>query len=329
MPNRTILKRETIRLVAFCAIALAGSAIATLPFVAKKARFDNARFNHIRARQPEFVLIGDSLLGYSIDQNVLEQEIGGRKTEILWHGGAASAAWYLYLKNFVAGAGVHPRRVFLFIHDDVLTDPEFRTTGKHAVLLQALRREREPLVDRLTDDPSRKWWLRRLVSKLYPADANRLHYQQKIDAWMRRLVTLNRKRARALEANANAVFDVPKLRTDQPIVAPETRRSFDEALASSFLPHIIEIARAGGYAITFVRPKKREGPYADFDDTPAMKQYYGALKAYLQKNGCELFDMTHDPAITSDMFSDNSHIGPWATTAFTKHFAAELADRFR
>ncbi len=323
-------RRETLRLLLFCAIVIAAAAVVVRPFAAKNESFDVARFARIQQRQPDFVFVGDSLLGYSVDQPTLESELHGRKAELLWHGGAASAAWYLYLKNFVAGAGVHPRRVFMFIHDDVLTDPQFRTTGKYAQSLQRLARGDEPLVRQLTEENrERRWWLARLIFALFPADKNRAHYQQKIDGWVRRAVAIHRRAARQLEREANDVFDLPNVRPDQPIVTTEERKPFDVAVERSFLPHILEIAHAGGYPISFVRPKKRPGPYANFDDTAAMQAYYGALRKYVEARGCDLVDLTHDPAITADMFSDAVHIGPWATRAFTKHLVEQLGERLR
>jgi hypothetical protein len=321
---------ESLRLILFCALVLLGASLAVRPFVAKKESFDQTTFASMRERNPEFVLIGDSLLGYSIDPALLQAQAGTAKVEVLWYPGAASAAWYLYLKNFIAAAGVHPRGVFIFIHDDVVTDPQFRTTGKYVQGLQRLRRDDEPLVRRLIkEDRNARWWLPRWVAVLFPADENRAHYQQKLDSWVRRAVTWHRKAARQLEADANATFDVSNVRADQPIVTTEERKPFDAAIDGSFLPHMIALARDGHYPLSFVRPKKRSGPYADFDDSEPMKQYYARLGSYLAANGCELIDFTHDPFVTSDMFSDAVHIGPWAKAAFTKHFAERLADRFR
>src|SRR5439155_16365960 len=84
-------------LLLFCAVTLVGAALLVRPFRAKREAFDKASFARLQQRQPEFVLIGDSLLGYSIDQATLESALDGRHVEVLWHGGAASAAWFLYL----------------------------------------------------------------------------------------------------------------------------------------------------------------------------------------------------------------------------------------
>lgn len=325
----TTKQREVIRLLVFCAVVLGGAALIVRPLAARREPFDRARLDRLRERQPEFVLVGDSLLGYSVDPAVLESTIGGKRVDVLWHGGAASAAWFFYLKNFVAASGIHPRRVFIFIHDDVLTDPGFRTTGKHAQTLQRLMRGDESLFRTLTRSDDNRWWLQRWIAALFPVDQNRAHYQQKVDGWARRAVAIHRDAARRLEADANASFDLPNLRADQPVVRSDNHAPFEQMVGQSFLPHMIALARAGNYSLCFVRPKKRPGPDAAYDDSSAMRTYYAALRRYLQTNGCDLVDFTHDSAITPEMFSDSVHIGPWAMEAFTKHFAARLADKFQ
>lgn len=323
-------RTKAVRLVLFCAIVLASAALLVRPFTAKTERFDSALLKRIQARRPDFVLIGDSLLGYSIEPAVLEQSIGEKKVELLWHGGAASAAWYLYLKNFVVGAGVHPRRVFIFIHDGVLTDARFRTTGKYAQQLQRLCRKEEPLLRELTK-PTRqqRWWLPRLVATVFTADSNRAHYQEKLDRLIRRAVARNRNAARELEAKANQTFDVANVRADEPVVTTEQEKPFDSVVGTSFLPPILALARDNNFLITFVRPKKRPGPDAEFDAKPTMQAYYSALRDYLAPSGCDIVDLTNDPAITSDMFVDSVHIAAPARSRYTTHFAEILADHFR
>lgn len=321
---------EALRLVFFCAIVLAGAAFLIRPLRAKKEHFDTATFKRIETRAPDFVFIGDSLLGYSIEPALLEHAIGGRKVELLWHGGAASAAWYLYLKNFVVAAGVHPRRVFIFIHDAVLTDPRFRTSGKYAQQLQRLCRADDPLFRELTK-PTRErlWWLPRFVAMLFPADSNRAHYQEKADRLIRRLVARNRNAARELETNANQLFDVANVRADEPVVTSEEEKPFESVVTTSFLPPIVALARDNNFPITFVRPKKRPGADAEVDSKPPMQAYYASLRRYLAPTGCDLADLTSDETITADMFVDSVHIAAPARARYTMHFAEVLADHFQ
>lgn len=327
--QRSSFRREVYRLTFFVVAAIVGAAILVRPFTAVHEQFDKALLQRLQERQPDFVFIGDSMLGYSIDPKRLE-DLTGKKIEVLWYGGAASAAWYLYLKNFVAGGGLHPRRIFIFTHDEVLTEPRFRTTGKYAQQLQWLVRGNEPVFTKLTSPhASRISWLRRAISYLFPADENRAHYQEKIERLVRMLVAGKRDAARDLAARTNATFNVANLRADQPMITAEESKPFETTVGRSFLPHLIAVARDAGYRLCFVRATKRPGVAADLDDTPEKRAYYKALEAYLQTHGCEFIDLTHDPAITAEMFSDAFHIGPSGQPGFTRHFAELAADKLQ
>ncbi len=90
--------------------------------------FDPKPIARLRHRQPEVVLIGDSVLGGAINSSLFASKTGMRDVELLWNGGAASAAWYLLLKNYVVASGIHPRLVCIFFRERMLTDATFRTT---------------------------------------------------------------------------------------------------------------------------------------------------------------------------------------------------------
>jgi hypothetical protein len=107
--------------------------------------FDSQPIAQLRHTQPEVVMIGDSVLGGSLDPVLFAKETGLRDVELLWNGGAASAAWYLLLKNNVVAAGIHPRLVCVFFRERMLTDATFRTTDTYRPYLESIRREKEPI----------------------------------------------------------------------------------------------------------------------------------------------------------------------------------------
>ena len=131
--------------------------------------FDPKPIAHLRKKQPDVVMIGDSVLGGSINPELFAKESGVRTVELLWNGGAASAAWYLLLKNYVVTAGIHPQLVCIFFRERMLTDATFRTTPTYRRYLESLRHPKEPVYRTLVqgdgDDDSA---LGRLVDWLYP-----------------------------------------------------------------------------------------------------------------------------------------------------------------
>ncbi len=98
--------------------------------------FDPKPIKHLQKQQPEVVMIGDSVLGGSINAELFAQETGLRSVELLWNGGAASAAWYLLLKNYVVAAEIQPQLVCIFFRERMLTDATFRTNPTYRRFLE-------------------------------------------------------------------------------------------------------------------------------------------------------------------------------------------------
>src|SRR6185295_14643237 len=95
-----------------------------------KGHFNSKPIEQLKSKQPDLVLIGDSMLDSRVDADLLGQKLGG-PVALIWNGGAASAWWYLVLKNYVLAADVHPKVVCFFFRDRLLTDAAFRTTGTY------------------------------------------------------------------------------------------------------------------------------------------------------------------------------------------------------
>ena len=92
-PSETSMKRSaTVRLLFFVLVILLVSVALnhTLP---SKTPFNRQPLDRLRADRPGIVLIGDSLVHAAIDPQLLQKELGDGKVEMIWRGGAASAAW--------------------------------------------------------------------------------------------------------------------------------------------------------------------------------------------------------------------------------------------
>src|SRR2546423_6457310 len=146
-----------------------------------KRRFNAQPWAHLRATQPDIILIGDSMVHAAIDPPLLQQQLGSGKVEMIWRGGAASAAWYLTLKNYVVASGVRPRWCCIFFYYDLLTNATFRTTATYRGFLESLMHEDEPVVRLVLGDSSaREAVSERFVSWLYPLGKGPPHFQVKI-----------------------------------------------------------------------------------------------------------------------------------------------------
>ena len=108
-PDETTMKRSaTVRLL-FFALAILLVPLALNHALPSKTPFNRQPLERLRAARPSIVLIGDSLVHAAIDPQLLQKELRDGKVEMIWRGGAASAAWYLSLKFLTptcAGCGI-------------------------------------------------------------------------------------------------------------------------------------------------------------------------------------------------------------------------------
>src|SRR5688572_22776012 len=107
--------------------------------------FDESAAAELRAAQPEFLVIGDSMAGIRIDPRHLSR-VTGRSVAGLFQQGSPVAFWYLQLKNLVIGNGLAKvRGVVLFFRDDQLTT-QVEVNGP---ILDRVARTQEPELDRI------------------------------------------------------------------------------------------------------------------------------------------------------------------------------------
>ncbi len=323
------------RLVLFVALVLAIPA-GVSRIVPEKRNFDSRPLEILRASQPQLVLIGDSMLESRIDAQLLEQKLG-KRVAILWNGGAASACWYLMIKNYVVPSGVRPGRIYLFFRDRMLTDSTFRTTGIFRPYLESLMRVDEPVCRLVLGRNAQegrgggeKW-----VTALYPVNGRRSMQHQRISEMMFRALTANGHAAKGLERRVNSMFEVVKMRGEMMAesgdLSDKSSAPFDGDAKASFLPHIVDLAANAGIKLTFVRVKRHAQADGQVVQSAALHTYIVDLRTWIENHGCDLIDFTDDPQFTPDMYlkAEDDHIGPWAKARSTEIFAARIQQEGR
>ncbi|HEX4667329.1 MAG TPA: hypothetical protein VH207_12080 [Chthoniobacterales bacterium] len=325
------MKRSaTVRLLFFAlAVLLVPMALNhTLP---SKTPFNRQPLERLRAVRPGIVLIGDSLVHAAIDPQLLQKELADGKVEMIWRGGAASAAWYLSLKNYVAASGVQPRWCCIFFTYDLLTNATFRTTATYLSYLESLMHQDEPVFQLvLGDQISRENPPERLVSWLYPLTDRRHHYQEKISRFAFRTEALLGPNVKGLPRRVNEIFDVARLRQETLPQTPEAEAAqpliFTADPRKNFLPHIVEAAAKAGIPLCFVRVRPNPGPDNQFEESEELRSYVAQLRRWIESQGCTFIDTTANQKLTPDMYlrPDDDHIGPWAKERATLVYAEEL-----
>ena len=320
----------TVRLI-FFALAIFLVPIALNHALPSKTPFKRQPLERLQANRPSIVLIGDSLVHAAVDPQLLQEELGDGKVEMIWRGGAASAAWYLTLKNYIAASGVHPRLCCIFFNYDLLTNATFRTTATYRRFLESLMQQDEPVFRLvLGDQTTRETPPQRTVSWLYPLNDRRHHYQERISRFAYRTVSLSGPKVKGLPRRVNEIFDVARLRQEtlpRTAEAEAARRLiFTADPRKNFLPHIVETAAKAGIPLCFVRVRPNPGPDNQFQESDELRRYVAELRSWIESQGCTFIDTTGNQKFTPDMYlrPDDDHIGPWAKERATAIYAEEL-----
>jgi hypothetical protein len=325
------------RLAAFVGLVLLALLLVTawsrsLPARAR-APFDARALARLKRLQPQFVLLGNSMVDTRFDEPTLRHALAPRRVAVLGIAATESAVWYLALKNLVIPSGAQPR-VVQFFRDPELTEPRARATGAHHVKLERVSPEDDPVVEKklalpLTEPVA---WLESRRERDIPVE--RLHEKAEPlldmagELCSRLLWRDTEQEARKREINE--VFALSNLRAAQlppdPTFAERTR-PFREVVEQSLLPDMCELTRDHGIKLTFVRVRTRAAASGERESS-SERQYLGELERYVRACGAEFYDM-HDAAWESlDLYGDGDHISGRAKRQYTALFAEHMARIF-
>ncbi|MEP6601310.1 MAG: hypothetical protein ABJB49_05800 [Nitrospirota bacterium] len=319
------------RLMIFVAAALLLPAFAAHLIPARRD-FDPQPIARLRQERPEIVLIGDSVLGGSVDPRLFSHKTGASDVELLWNGGAASAAWYLLLKNYVVASGIRPRLVCIFFRERMLTDPTFRTTPTYRHFLESIRHEKEPVYRALLqgDEAEEQTALGRVIDWLYPLNSRRYVQQEKISRLAFRIAAGGSARIGPLRRRVNETFDVAKLRDE--IMDESTELSgakaaeFNPNPQLTFLPHMVTTAKRGGIRLCFVRQKRYPLLDGTVPQSESLQRYIAQLRNWLESHDCTFIDLTNDSEPDQSMYNKpgDDHMRPAAKEKMTMIYAEKL-----
>lgn len=265
--------------------------------------------------KPRIILLGNSILDESVDENQLSRIVRAKTTKV-WNGGAASAWWYLAMKNVIIQAPSKPRFVLIFFRDHILTDPTYRVTGDYKKKIDEMTEKQEPLLDRLAYLPNTNA-ITYLLLRYSPLYQKRNKVKAKLETAIKdRCVsaltgsgpgTADKAIERTFaEKNLNQhLLTIRQLAAEA--ATNDNQYNFSAQLNHSFLPHIIEIAKQNNIQLIFVRMKTRRDTEPD-KEPKALRQYIEDLKDYLAENQTQFIDFTYDPSIKLEHFGAGDHL---------------------
>jgi hypothetical protein len=276
--------------------------------------FNPGAIESLQYGDPEWVFIGDSMLGTRIDPQLLGELAGrgDRNVMFLFQAASGPAWWYLSFKNHLVASGVKPRATFFFFRDTNLTDTTFRLRNHLGEALDEVAHETEPELDAIVAARERGlWWrLDAAFDRLYEVNATYAWLHPTIRRWYALwkypdpLARLNFENVIEEDFNSNFRRD---LAAD--IGAVEDDADFKRDLPTSVLPLIVGLSKAHGLPVCFVRVQRRPVGNQPPPQSPALRRYVEDFKAWAASEGACFHDDTGDPEITLDLYGDGDHVG--------------------
>lgn len=290
----------------------------------------NTRFQtKIDEQASDIVLLGNSILKKGVDTILLEEKLGRAVTDISVNG-STTPVWYLLLKNNIAISQHRPITVFIFFKDERLTTVGSLDTPLLQEHIQKFGGAVEPLFDAIAYDLS---WLDRLALNYLSPYAYQDDLQDILERpfkYMFPLAYFDVDRE-AIDNSVETAFSNANMNIDllnQELAASsiygniDSEGRFQDKLEQSFLPHMIELARANNIELVFVRMKSKNnllGP-----DPEKLQQYFQRLGDYLATENISFWDYSNEPTIQEIHFEDNDHLNPLGEALFTEILAKDM-----
>jgi hypothetical protein len=318
------------------------AAILVLPAVYRptlhgKLPFSRQALDEINAIHPNYIFIGNSMLGTRIDEATLEDRLGKDCCYVLWTGGGESAWEHQALKNDVIAAEHRPKVVFIVFRDTYLTRVTYRTNDVYWWKIERLSHDHEPELMRAMRE-SRSWQerLEYDLGMLYPIQKRREKATYAFEWLASQLVAPGSAAyGEPVAGPYNGLFGLNRLKnieaaddaaTDQD---DDALYDFEAALPRSLLPSMIELAKGSGIQLVFVRVQRRPTANAPPRQRPELVRYTAQLEKYLAANGVGFYDFTGDPELTLDHYMDGDHIRADWKSASTELFLRRLHAYFQ
>jgi hypothetical protein len=266
------------------------------------------------------------------------EEISGAKVGLLTRGGSQSALWFLFFKNVLLSSKARPRLVTVFFRESDLTWADFRVKGGNERAIADLDGPGQPEWNQVLGkreesqgNPSER--LAGILRRVFPTSDLRPMAQRQIQERAFRFTRIGtRANSSVRRAELNERFSLAHLRVDlgldatpkggeqggevasaageviDPGFYEDGPAVFDPSPDASFLPHLIELARANQIQLHFHRVKRRPASNHLRPDGPRLQAYMRDLAAYVRAQGCLFTDESSDASLTLDMYVDGDHI---------------------
>ncbi len=286
-------------------------------------------------RKPETVLLGNSMLGEGIDEQLFDELFPGSVYK-LGINGAASAVWYLVLKNVVCAVEPPPRTVLLFFRDSFLTQPGFRVDGKYRSKVEMYAGPGEVLLERLAYLDGMDWYSY-YAEKWLPLFGERERLRDDIVGIAKYSVPLRVTGNDSIavdgaiagtfaDSNMNESMLTAAQLDAEKVGGDIDHFDFGARLETSFLPAMVDVLEEHGIELVVLRVKRRRDLKAN-SRPAALETYVRDLRDYLDTRGVTFLDYSDEDALAADKFGEGDHLNETGREVFTRLVAEDMLTR--
>jgi hypothetical protein len=295
------------------------------------AKIDMNQRDEISAEEPQIILLGDSMVEENVDLPALSEALG-RTIHRISYPGAASAMWYLSIKNNIILSPHKPQALIILFRDSTLTTPNYRVGGSFNEAIDKLAGADEKLFIQLAYlnqmNP-----LERSARQFFPWYVFGFKFRDRVDfvnryALPRVLLGCRRYCVDMAFLNIFSFRTMAAPAANDPIAQSESilytenALNFPAQVGDSFLPEIIRLCRENGIPLILVRGKTIS--FVQLPKPSGLDEYILELKEYLTKNGVRFADLEGDSRLGVEDYIDRFHVQPEARGAYTQMLAEAL-----
>lgn len=282
-------------------------------------------------REPNVILLGNSMLGNAVDQRVFENAVE-QKTMVVWSGGSSSAWWYLVVKNVIIPSPAKPKYVAVFFRDNYLTLPQYRIGGNYKSIIDIYATENEKVLDRVlyfNEANPISLWVQSYIPFIRSIDL----LKNKLRGFLKKLVSFSiglgdsdeLERAIAFSFNEDKyndkLFHLAQVKEETDL---DNKNNYSFHPERTFLPHIIKLCKENDVELIFVRVKRKRDVF-DNKQPVELMSYQEKLRIYLEEKEVSFIDYSKNSSIRSEHFDKGDHLSlesgmPLFTRIFSENF---------
>lgn len=328
LPRR---RSELWQLLAVIAVPLAVPLAMPADPAVRKIDFDQRRVDSLVKKQPDVVLIGNSMLNTRVNKSLFQDLTVPNTAGFVAVGGTRSTVWLFMLKNVVGALKTPPKVIFIFYRDYDFTTPGLHLDGDNLDVARSLMKPEDEellaLAKNASGPPNPP------LLDLYLPDKLSINVRRRLGNLAVDIGAVGQGKGgdETLQEDLTNLFDFENLRTDvrdagaiANDVVPDDERVFTADPTDNFLERYNTFAKERGIRLVFYRVKRRPDANNHVAQDEDLRTYTREFRQWAESQGHALVDETDDPRLTLSMYHDGDHLARAAMDEYTRIFLERI-----